>query len=45
MSKRYKKSLHGGRNVMDSKHDKVVDLSGNQKSQQENSLPNGQKFK
>ena len=44
MSKVHKKTIRR-RNVMDDKHEKVINLSSNQESEQENSLPNWQKFK
>lgn len=42
MSKGYKKAIHR-RNVMSNKHDKLINLSGNQESGDENNLPNQQK--
>lgn len=42
MRKGYKKAIHR-RNVMSNKHDKLINLSGNQESGDENNLPNQQK--
>ena len=42
MSKGYKKAIHR-RNVMSNKHGKLINLSGNQESGDENDLPNQQK--
>lgn len=45
MTKGYRKAIHRRKIVMNNKHDKVINYSGNQDSEHESNLPNWQKFK